>query len=82
MIPGSTGLSTPSVGELVDEAHVVLGLEEELGDREVGAAQLVGEVARSVSRSGERGWTSGCAATPIEKWSNVSSSSISSLAYV
>ena len=42
-------------GELVDEAHVVLGLEEELGHREVGDAQLVGQVpavGRAVGRAG------------------------------
>ena len=31
-------------GELVDESHVVLGLEEELRDREVGLGELLGRV--------------------------------------
>ena len=44
MIPGITGLSTPCAREVVDEAQVGVGLEEELRDREVGDAQLRGEV--------------------------------------
>ena len=45
MMPGSTGLVDAEVGELVDEAEVVVGFEEELGDGEVGGRQLVGEMA-------------------------------------
>src|SRR6056297_885460 len=38
------GLVDVECGQLVDEAQPVLDLEEELGDREVGHAELVGEM--------------------------------------
>ena len=54
--------------ELVDHPEVVVGLEEELGDAEVGQRQLLGQVAGGRSaRSVERGCSSGWAATPTEK---------------
>jgi hypothetical protein len=43
--PGDDRLVHVEVGELLDEADVVLGLEEELGDGEVGTLQLGREVA-------------------------------------
>ena len=43
MMPGSTGLVTPALGQLVDHGQVRLGLEEELGDGEVGQLQLGGQ---------------------------------------
>ena len=45
MTPGSTGLSHPELGQLVDEPQVVVDAEEELGHREVGRLELGGEVA-------------------------------------
>jgi hypothetical protein len=76
MIPGTTACR-PERGELVDEAEVVLGLEEELGDREVGVRQL-GRQQPAVRRPiGRPRCTSGWAATPIEK-SSAAMSAISS----
>ena len=43
MMPGQHRLVDAEGGELVDEADVVLGLEEELGDGEVGPRQLGGQ---------------------------------------
>ncbi len=44
MIPGITGLSTPMRAQCVDEVEVVMRLEEELRDREVGLCELLGAV--------------------------------------
>ena len=44
MIPAITGLSTPSLREALDQLEIVRGVEEELRDREVGLAQLLGRV--------------------------------------
>ena len=43
--PGRTGVVHPSSGQLVDHAQVVVELEEELGDPEVGGRQLDRQVA-------------------------------------
>ena len=45
MMPGSTGLVTPSSASSSTRRVHSLGLEEELRDREVGQRQLLGEVA-------------------------------------
>ena len=68
MMPGMHRLGHAERSQLVDQADVVLGVEEELGDGEVGAgaAWRPGGGGRS-ARSGERGWTSGWAATPTRE---------------
>ncbi len=43
--PGRTGLSQPELGQLVDQAEVVVDREEELRHREVGGLELRGQVA-------------------------------------
>ena len=64
MMPGITGLSTPSSCNAFDEIEVVVGVEEELRDREVGLGQLLRgprairrETRRLRMRFGERGHT-------------------------
>ena len=80
MIPGITGLSTPRPRGL-DEVEVVLGVEEELGDGEVGRGQLLGGVAPvALARRASAGCGSGCAATPTEKSPTSRTSSTSSIA--
>ena len=45
MMPAITGLSTPRRPQALDQVEVVVGVEEELGDGEVGRGQLLGGVA-------------------------------------
>ena len=45
MIPAITGLSTPRAAQALDQVEVVVGVEEELGDGEVGLGELLGGVA-------------------------------------
>ena len=55
MIPGSTGLVTPRPGEVGDQVDPLGGVEEELGHGEVGAVQLVGQVAPVLVEAGRLG---------------------------
>ena len=82
MIPGMIGMSTPSAASPVDEAEVVLGPEEQLGDREVRARPWPWRPApgRRASSDSADGWPSGKAATPTQKSPSDLTSSTSSTA--
>ena len=64
MIPAITGLSTPRSREALDEVEVVVGVEEELRDGEVGRGQLLGGVAPVALPCRRARVRLGCAATP------------------
>ena len=67
MMPGSTGLVHPTRRELVDHPEVVVGIEEEVRDGEVGHLELLGQSpAIGVPIALRAGCSSGWAATAIE----------------
>ena len=82
MIPGITGVVTPSASRSPRNSNHTCGVEEELREPEVGDARasrpgVAGRRARSV----DAGWPSGCTATPTEKSPSSRTSSTRSVAW-